>query len=535
MLTSKKTVLANGCIKTMDPDNPVVEAICMSNGRIEALGTKSEILEYVKNTDHEIVDISGKTAYPGFIDTHSHLDMFALALERVSCDLSHKTIDNVLKALKAKADQTPEGEWVIGYCYDDTGLEEKRHLDKHDLDKVSTKHPVIVFHISTHLGYVNSNAIKKLGITKDSKIEGGEYVLGEDGEPTGLLLEWAFFECMNQLPEPTEEHFKELIEQAVRKYNEVGITTFQVGGIGLTANSEKTMRCFMDLDRKGKLTARAYLHFMPPFMDVLSQYGLWNYGSDHVKFGGLKYFTDGSIQAFTAALSEDYYTKPGYKGKVLFPQEDIDALIEKYHLMGVQVAVHTNGDQASEGVIQAFEKAYKKYPNKDLHHMLIHAQTVREDQLERMKAIGIIPTFFGQHISVWGDRHATIFLGPERTNRMNPAGSAVRHGMPFSLHVDTPVVPVMVLESMNTAVNRRSSGGVVYGEDQKITPYQALQAYTSYASLCCLSENDRGMLKAGYYADVVVLDNDIEKIEPEKIIDTKVCMTICGGKVVYKA
>ena len=408
-------------------------------------------------------------------------------------------------------------------------------MDKHDLDKVSTEHPVMVFHISTHLGYVNSNAIAKLGITKDSKVDGGEYVLGEDGEPTGLLIEWAFFNSMNQLPEPSEEHLKELIEKAVHKYNEVGITTFQVGGIGLTANSEKTMRCFLDLERKGKLTARAYLHFMPGFLDVLSQYGLWNFGSDYVKFGGLKYFTDGSIQAFTAALSEDYYAKPGFKSAVLFPQEDIDALIEKYHCMGVQVAVHTNGDQASEAVIQAFEKAFKKMPNKDLHHMLIHAQTVREDQLDRMQAMGIIPTFFGQHISVWGDRHATIFLGPERTKRMNPAGSAVRRGMPFALHVDTPVVPVMVLESMNTAVNRRSSGGVVYGEDQKITPYQALQAYTTYASMCCLSEHDRGALKAGYYADMVVLDRDIEKIAPETIIDTKVCMTICGGNVVYKA
>lgn len=202
--------------------------------------------------------------------------------------------------------------------------------------------------------------------------------------------------------------------------------------------------------------------------------------------------------------------------------------------MGVQVAVHTNGDQASEGVIQAFEKAYEKSPVQ-LNHLLIHAQTVREDQLDRMKATGIIPSFFGQHISVWGDRHASIFLGPERTSRMNPAGSAVRRDMPFSLHSDSPVLPIMVLESINTAVNRKSSGGKIYGEDQKITPYQALQAYTTHAALCCLSENDRGALKAGYYADMVVLERDIEKIAPETIIDTKICMTVCGGKIVYKA
>ncbi len=534
MFVQQKTIFVNGVIKTMDLNNPEVEAVCVSAGKIEALGKKSEILEYVKNVPHEMIDLQGKVAYPGFIDTHSHLDMCALALERVSCDLSLKTIDTVINKLKEKAHATPKGEWVVGYCYDDTGLQDNRHLDKHDLDKVSTEHPVIVFHISTHLGYINSYAIKKLGITKNNKVEGGEYVIGEDGEPTGLLLEFAFFETIAYLPEPTEERLKELIEQAVHNYNAVGITTFHVGGIGLSANPEKTMRCFLDLERQGKLTGRAYLHFMPGVMETFAQYGLWNFGSDYLKFGGLKYFTDGSIQAFTAALSEDYYSKPGYKGSVLFPQEEIDAIIEKYHLMGVQVAVHTNGDQASKGVIQAFEKAYEKSPVR-LNHLLIHAQTVREDQLDRMKAIGIIPSFFGQHISVWGDRHASIFLGPERTGRMNPAGSAVRRDMPFSLHSDSPVLPIMVLESINTAVNRKSSGGKIYGEDQKITPYQALQAYTTHAALCCLSENDRGALKAGYYADMVVLERDIEKIAPETIIDTKICMTVCGGKIVYKA
>lgn len=132
--------------------------------------------------------------------------------------------------------------------------------------------------------------------------------------------------------------------------------------------------------------------------------------------------------------------------------------------------MHTNGDAASESVIQAFEKAVERCPRTDLRHMLIHAQLVSDSQLERMKACGIIPSLFARHIEVWGDRHAAIFLGPERTARMDPAGSCVRLDMPFSLHVDTPVLPVTALGSMHAAVNRISDGGVLFGGDQRITP-----------------------------------------------------------------
>ena len=355
------------------------------------------------------------------------------------------------------------------------------------------------------------------------------------GVPTGLLLENAIIEASGRLPVPTEDQVRESLVRAIAEYNKKGFTTFQDGGLGINGEAEVFLRPYMELAREGRLNARAYLQLLPSEMDKLIPLGLWGIGNDHMKIGGVKYFTDGSIQGFTGALLEDYYTRPGYKGALLWSQEEIDEIIIKYHCLGFQVAVHTNGDAASESVIQAFEKAVERCPRTDLRHMLIHAQLVSDSQLERMKACGIIPSLFARHIEVWGDRHAAIFLGPERTARMDPAGSCVRLDMPFSLHVDTPVLPVTALGSMHAAVNRISDGGVLFGGDQRITPRQALEAYTTYASLCCGGEHDRGRIEPGRFADFVLLDSDIEAIDPSGIRDIKVLKTICGGRVVYEA
>lgn len=360
-------------------------------------------------------------------------------------------------------------------------------------------------------------------------------VLDGNGLPTGLLLENAIIEASGRLPVPTEAQVRESLVRAIAEYNKKGFTTFQDGGLGINGEAEVFLRPYMELAREGRLNARAYLQLLPSEMDKLIPLGLWGIGNDHMKIGGVKYFTDGSIQGFTGALLEDYYTRPGYKGALLWSQEEIDEIIIKYHCLGFQVAVHTNGDAASESVIQAFEKAVERCPRTDLRHMLIHAQLVSDSQLERMKACGIIPSLFARHIEVWGDRHAAIFLGPERTARMDPAGSCVRLDMPFSLHVDTPVLPVTALGSMHAAVNRISDGGVLFGGDQRITPRQALEAYTTYASLCCGGEHDRGRIEPGRFADFVLLDSDIEAIDPSGIRDIKVLKTICGGRVVYEA
>lgn len=535
MLQNTKKIFINAHITTLCKKQPQAEAVCISNGRIEALGTTAEIQSYVSSIPHEVFDCEDKYLYPGFIDSHSHLTMYSKLLDNVCCSISCKTVADVLNLLKEKAKNTPKGEWIIGYSFDDSALEDKRHLDRNDLDSVSTDHPIFVFHISSHMGYVNSLSINKLGITKESTIEGGEYAKDAKGELTGFLIEYAFFECQKILPIPSPEQMHNNFKRAIAIYNACGITTFFDGGVGLGGTAPECVNALLALDRENALNARAYMQFLYDDMEILQKYGLHDFGSDYVKFGGFKHFVDGSIQVFTAALSQDYHTRKGHKGELLFSIDSIESIIEKYHCMNIQIAIHTNGDAASEAVIHAFEKAIKKNPRTDLHHMLIHAQMVSDEHLERMQKCGIIPSFFSRHVEVWGDRHASIFIGPERVARLNPAGSAARLGMPFALHVDTPVLPVTVLDNMHAAVNRISTSGKVYGEDQRITPLQALEAYTTHSALCCNTRADRGSLEIGNYADFVILDKNLLTEDPREIKSIKVLKTICGGRTVYDA
>lgn len=534
MLVRKKTVYVGADIVTLSGSLPKAEAVCVADGRIECVGGREDVLRYAGSGDYDVVDLGGGTLYPGFIDTHSHLSSFSGCLNQVYCGSSLGSIAGVQRALREGA-ASSDGEWIVGYGFDDSGIPDNRHMDRHDLDAVCADRPMLVVHISIHMGYVNTVGLQRLGFTADTRIPGGEIVLDEHGRPTGLLFENALLAALAKLPAPTPEDVRANLVRAVAEYNRQGFTTFQDGGLGLNGDASTFLSAYTELAREDRLNARAYLQFLPVEMDQLLARGLWGIGTDHLKLGGVKYFADGSIQGFTGALLEDYYTRPGYKGELLWKPEEIEAVILKYHCLGLQVAVHTNGDAASEAVIRAFEKAVERCPRTDLRHMLVHAQLVSDEQLMRLKKCGIIPTLFARHIEVWGDRHCAVYLGPERTARMDPAGSCVRLGMPFSLHVDTPVLPVTALGSMHAAVNRVSDGGVLFGADQRITARQALEAYTTYASLCCGGEHDRGRIEPGRYADFVLLDRDLEAIDPSEIRDAKVRMTICGGRIVYQA
>lgn len=533
MLARKKTVYVGADVVTLSDACPRAEAVCVADGRIDCVGSREDVLHYARSGEYDTVDLGGGTLYPGFIDTHSHMSSYSNCLRQVYCGSSLGSIAAVQRALREKA-ATSSDEWIVGYGFDDSGIPDKRHMNRHDLDAVSADRPVFVVHISVHMGYANTVGLQRLGITADTTIPGGEIALDEHGQPSGLLLENALVVALGKLPEPAPEEVRDSLVAAIADYNKQGFTTFQDGGLGLNGDASVFLRPYMALAREGKLNARAYLHFLPDELDPLLAKGLWGIGTDYLKIGGVKFFTDGSIQGFTGALLEDYHTRPGYKGKLIWDARTIDDIVMKYHCMGIQVAVHTNGDAASEAVIGAFEKAVRRCPRTDLRHMLVHAQLVSDDQLRRMKACGIIPTFFARHIEVWGDRHSAIYLGPERTARMDPAGSAVRLGMPFALHVDTPVLPVTALGSMHAAVNRVSSGGVLFGPEQRISPRKALEAYTSYASLCCGGETDRGRIEPGRFADFVLLDRGVEDVDPTEIRDLKVRMTISGGRIVYQ-
>jgi predicted amidohydrolase YtcJ len=384
--------------------------------------------------------------------------------------------------------------------------------------------------------YVNSAALKLAGIDANTPDpEGGSLGRGTDGIPNGLLLEPAAMNLVTaNFPAPTAEEFTQAIPDIVKIYLSQGVTSAHDAAIGYTNEGPQIVEAYVNLHNRGQLGMRVYLTCMESFYSRLHDLGIrGGFGSDRLRFGGVKMFQDGSIQIGTAALSRDYFNREGYKGHLINPQEQLDAQVSKYHRLGYQVVVHANGDFAIESVLSAMEKCQAEYPRQDHRHMIIHCQMATDDQLARISKMGIILSFFVNHVHIYGDRHANQFIGPERASRIDPLGASLRAGVRFTLHSDNPVCRVSPLDSMHNAVNRLTSSGRLLGPEQRISAYDALKAYTSDAAYCSFEENIKGTITPGKLADFVVLAQNPLEVEKEKIKEIQILSTIMGGEVVF--
>jgi hypothetical protein len=249
-----------------------------------------------------------------------------------------------------------------------------------------------------------------------------------------------------------------------------------------------------------------------------------------VKFGDRR-----DMALFDLLVGSINACKPDFCGDHVLTPEQIAELIAKYHCQGVPVAFHANGDAAIEFVVRGFEEALRKCPRKVPGDMIIHVQMATDEQLSRLHACGVTPTFFVRHVNVWGERHVNLFLGEERAARLDPCGSCVRMGIPFGLHVDSPVQPVDAIRSIHTAVNRTTTAGRILGPDQRISPLDALKAYTVNAAKCSARDHAVGTIAPGYYADFVQLSGNPLTVPPESIETLSVLKTISGGRIVYES
>jgi hypothetical protein len=537
-------IFFNGEIVTMDFGLNTVNALAVSGDRIIATGKDEDILA-LKEADTRTFDLGGRTILPGFIDAHGHF-MFNSFFKTKAVDLNSppvghiKTMDELVADLKEKADNTPEGEDIIGFGYDDTRLEENRHPTRAELDKVSIKHPVYIFHMSGHMAVVNSLIIDRAGLTGDEpQPKGGRYQKDEDGKPNGVLEEMPAYELVDlTFPKPSPADVPGIIENGSNIYLAAGVTSGQDGA---------TMPLALDALRlahqSGALKTRVEvwpLHTHPVDIYPTHVSGTPLTEDRMITIGAYKIVNDGSIQCYTAYLSSPYYrvhpTQPKealYRGYSIFSADELHKVVLEKHKQGWQIAIHGNGDATIEENINAIEAAQKAYPRNDARHIIIHCQTVREDQLDRMQRLGIIPSFFATHTYYWGDRHRDLFLGPHRAERIDPCNSAYVRDMPFTCHNDPMVTPIDPLLSIWSAANRITSSGKVLGENQCVPVLAAVKSVTTHAAYQAFAENHKGSLEVGKLADMVVLDANPLNIDPVKIKDIEILATIVGGNVVY--
>lgn len=528
-----KSFYTNGTILTMEDDALYAEAVCVEQGRIKAVGSVQDVMALREDGD-EVIDLNGAVLMPGFIDAHSHFVGAANAMTQ--CDLSLcKDFAEIIEEMRTFREKRSlqKDAWIVGCNYDQNFLAEGRHPDKTVLDQISSENPVLLIHASSHMGVTNSRGLEIQGITeKTEDCPGGRYGrVGDTKEPDGYMEEKAFLEFQTKLPMTSMEELMRLIGEAQKMYASYGVTTVQDGMVGkplfqLLKYASGAGLLKLDVVGYADVMTASDLMELEPEYD--GQY------QKHFKLGGFKVFLDGSPQGRTAWMTAPYEGDDTYCGYPIHSDEKLRAYIAIALDKKQQLLAHCNGDAAAEQYITQFEKELEARGEKDSNRaVMIHAQLVRKDQLPRMKAIGMIPSFFVAHTYYWGDIHMKNF-GPERGSQISPVKDAVDYGMKYTFHQDTPVVPPDMMRTASCAVNRVSRTGQVIGENQRITVLEALKGITSYAAYQYHEEKEKGTIAAGKYADFVVLDKNPLETDAEALTDIQVLMTLKENEVIYR-
>lgn len=525
-------------IITFDDAHADATAVAIAGERIVWVGRREDW----RGAARETVELGERALLPGFIDAHGHLSFSArtanlanVASPPVGAVGDIASLQAILRSYIGERGIAP-GEWVVGIGYDDSLIEEQRHPDRDDLDAVSDAHPIALIHVSGHLATANSLALEQAGISKDTPDPpGGVIRRRADGEPNGVLEETATEGVRSSVMGGGDLSAADL-HAAFDIYASHGISTVQDG-----AASVAELERFAEVaDASGlALDVEVYVIAMDP--DFQLPQG-WTVGESRkrVKLSGIKLFLDGSPQGKTAYLSEPYHVPPpgmdaGYRGYPSVPQAFVDAKVARFAAAQVPMLVHCNGDAAAEMLLDALDRADESVPLGDHRTVMIHAQTVREDQIDRMAALGVVPSYFSAHTFYWGDWHRDSVLGPERAQRISPTRSTLARNMPFTVHNDAPVVPPDMIRLLWATANRLTRSGQVLGEAQRLDTLEALRAVTANAAYQSFEECCKGTLTPGKQADLVVLSRDPLSMPAADLLDLDVVETVSRGATVFIA
>lgn len=530
----------NGHILTMDADNSVADAVLIDGENIIAVGEETMLRQDLPDRAQQI-DLQGRTMIPAFIDPHGHFpDPGFIKLFRVDLSSAPRgdcpNMSIALARLATKAADTPKGAWVMGVLFDNTSIAEGRMPTRAELDSVSQDHPIWITHASGHNGVANSMALLRHGVDRDTPDPlGGRF--GRDpvtGALTGLI-------------------------EGISAMGAMGDTNFLIDHdrfwLGFDATRDEYLSQGVTYAQNAWATREMIAHFasfpieedpgidiqilpvgeLEPSLSRGPDAVNWP-GNRHFTLGARKLFTDGAFQLQTVFLSSPYY-KPSNSdapcGMAYADPADHHAQVKKLHDMGFQIHCHCNGDAGIDLFLDAIDAAQSANPRTDHRHTIIHGQTTRDDQLDRMAQLGVTISFFAAHIHYWGDRHLDTFLGPERAARISPAASAERSGVRFTLHNDASVTPTRPIHLAHCAVNRLTCSGQLLDGNQKISAMSALRAQTIDAAWQVFQEQYRGSIEPGKFADFVILNRN-PLVDPEDLLSTRVVSTIRRGNIVFR-
>lgn len=546
------TIYSGGVVITMNDQQPQAEAVAVSDGKIIFVGSDEEVKAYLHPGTQQ-VNLLGRSLLPGFIDAHGHVS--TVGLQAMSANLlpvpdgkvnSVVVLQQVLTEFISQSDLPAKTGLVMGFGYDDSQLQELRHPTKAELDQVSTELPIIIMHQSGHLGVANSKALAMAGISAATTDPQGGVIRRLQGsdEPDGVLEELAFFTVLAKLfPMSDPEFAVQMLQAGQALYLKYGYTTIQDGRVSpdqvhtaIRAAEQGLLKA--DLVSYPDITdAKSAALMQPPWFQDTRHTPAYR---QHFRIGGMKLTLDGSPQGKTAWLSQPYYQPPAgqnadYAGYAVMTDQQAQTYIEQALRQHWQLLVHVNGDKAIDQFLQAMQKDFQLHGQTQTRPVLIHGQTLRQDQVAPLKQLGIFPSVFPMHTFYWGDWHRTSVLGPERAEHISPTGWLLLQDMMFTSHHDAPVAFPDSMRVLSATVNRTTRTGYVLGPQHRVEPLIALKALTLWAAWQHFEEASKGSIEAGKLADFVILSDNPLTVPKEQLASLKVLQTIKQDKTVYKA
>ncbi|WP_175208828.1 amidohydrolase [Achromobacter anxifer] len=538
----RTTIYAARSILTMNPMQPRATHVAVRAGRILGVGSREDLAGWgPAELDERYAD---KVLMPGLVEGHCHLPeggmwkfVYVGFYDRRGPDgklwEGLKSFEAVAVRLREAERALPAGETLIGWGFDPIFFDGAR-MRVQDLDAVSAERPVVVMHASMHLMNVNTPMLARAGIDRDTDIEGVTRM--EDGQPSGELCEFAaMFPVMRLIGSPFRT--VGVSEEGLRMFGKVaqwaGVTTAtdlvnELGDDGLATLARVTAEA--DYPVRIVPAASALTYAGDPARCLARLEDARRLNNDKLHLGMVKLVVDGSIQGFTARLRWPGYYNGAPNGIWVIAPSELDALVQAYHDAGVQLHIHTNGDEATQLAIDAVDRALRRSPRQDHRHTLQHCQMADAAQFRRMASLGMCANLFANHIFYWGDAHHALTMGPDRANRMDACASAARAGVPFSIHSDAPITPLGPLFTAWCAVNRQTASGRVLGESERIGVDAALHAVTLGAAYTLHLDHLVGSVEVGKYADFCVLADDPMELAPERLKDARVLGTVIGGR-----
>lgn len=533
-------ILHNGIGLTMTGPSDRAEAIAIDDGIIIAVGSDEMIMAH-RGNDSEVVDLQGQTFMPGFIDAHGHLfgvgviaGIANLSPPPVGAATDIASIQQSMRDYMA-AGSFDDGDWIVGFGYDDSLLAENRHPTRHDLDAISATRPILVTHTSGHLAVMNSAALAIAGIdgsTPDP--EGGIIRRQEDGQtPNGVLEETAYFAHMDLATSTDPVVLLAALQRAQDIYVENGITTAQDGRV---APGQLQLMQAAAQNGMFRIDVGALLGMGDDWGDMTAL-DIGGAYEGRFRIAGLKLVLDGSPQGRTAWLHDPVPVPPdgqeaGYSGYPTLTDETLAEYLGLAAEYGWQVFAHVNGDAAAQQLIDGVAEAGIA---PDARTIAIHNQVVTQAQLTRQLELGIQPSFFAAHTFFWGDWHRDVALGPERADFISPQRAALDIGLTPTIHNDSPIIPPDMMRLIWSSVTRRTRSGDILGPTQRVSLYEALTMITQNAAWQIGEEDSKGQLAPGMRADIVILSADPTSIEPDALLDIEVVTTIKDGETIFSS